>query len=139
MSHDQRRGAHLASDKTEPTGAPGPRPFQVIESVVEGGCREIGIEGEIDLSVADRLQEAIAGCQGDPILINLRSCQFIDSTGIAVFLTANRENGSRVVLHSPTDQVLRVLEVTGLTAEGLVFANREEALAATAQALTADR
>jgi anti-anti-sigma regulatory factor len=42
---------------------------------------------------------------------------------------AARKDGRRVVVHSPTAQVLRVLTITGLTANGLVFASREEAAA----------
>lgn len=116
MSHAQRH--------------PGVSPFRLTESVVEDGCREIEVEGELDLAVADRLQQALAGCQDDRVLISLRSCRFIDSTGLAVILNADRENDSRIVLHSPSDQVLRILEVTGLTSNGLVFADREQALSA---------
>ena len=106
------------------------RRFKLAEVEIEDGCREIAVEGELDLAVADRLQQAIADCQGDRILISLESCQFIDSTGIAVVLAANSGSDSPVVLHSPCGQVLRVLELTGLTSNGLVFADREEALSA---------
>jgi anti-anti-sigma factor len=105
--------------------------FNLTETEVGDGCREIGIEGELDLAVSDQLQQAIASCQSDRILISLESCQFIDSTGIALILSAHR-GGSRIVVHSPRGQVLRVLEVTGLTANGLVFADREQALASVA-------
>lgn len=133
MSHDQRHNGDLASRSEELTGAAGIRPFKLTESVVEDGCREIEIEGELDMAVADRLQQALADGQGDRILISLKSCQFIDSTGIAVILSANHGNGSRLVLHSPRDQVLRILEVTGLTSNGYVFADREQALSALAR------
>lgn len=130
MSHDQRHTGDLGSKPEGLTGVPGVRPFRLTESVIEDGCREIEVEGELDLAVADRLQQALAGCRDDRILISLRSCQFIDSTGLAVILNAGRADGCRIVLHSPRDQVLRVLEVTGLTANGLVFADREQALSA---------
>jgi anti-anti-sigma factor len=84
-------------------------------------------------TVSDQLQEAIAGCEAEQILIGLEACQFIDSTGIAVIFRAHRSEDSRVLVHSPRDQVLRVLEVTGLTADGLVFADREQALSALAR------
>lgn len=112
------------------------RRFNLTETVVEDGCREIEVEGELDLAVADRLQQAIADCRGDQILISLESCQFIDSTGIAVILEANSGNEARVVLHSPGGQVLRVLELTGLTSNGLVFADREEALSAVVRSVS---
>lgn len=107
--------------------------FKLTESEIGDGCREIGVEGELDLAVSDQLQQAIAGCQSERILINLESCQFIDSTGIALILSAHRGSGSRIVVHSPRGQVLRLLEMTGLTANGLVFADREQALAAVVQ------
>lgn len=106
------------------------RPFKLSESAIGDGCREIAVVGELDMAVSDRLLEALAACQGDQVLINLEACQFIDSTGLAVILDAGREGGSRVLLHSPRDQVLRILEVTGLTANGLVFPDREQAMSA---------
>lgn len=109
------------------------RPFKLTESVVEDGCREIEIEGELDLAVADRLQRALADCGGDRILIDLASCQFIDSTGMALILKADQASDARIVLHSPSEQVRRTLEVTGLTSNGLVFSDREQALAAVAE------
>lgn len=132
MSHDQPRSDDLASSPAEPTADARARPFKLTESAVEDGCREIEIEGELDLAVADDLRQALAGRQGDRILISLESCQFIDSTGIAAVIEANRASDSRIVLHSPSDQVLRILEITGLTSNGLVFADRDEALSAVA-------
>ena len=40
------------------------------------------------------------------------------------------EDGRRLAVYAPSDQVLRVLSMTGLTANGLVFDSAEEALAA---------
>lgn len=133
MSHGQSHTGHPASNLEDLAGPAGARRFKVTESAVEDGAREIEIEGEIDSAVAGRLQEALANCQADRILINLESCQFIDSTGIAVIVQANRENDSRIVLHSPSGQVLRVLEITGLTSNGLVQADRQQALSAVAR------
>lgn len=130
MFHAQRRDGDPTSSSGDATAALGVRPFRLTESVVGDGLREIEIEGELDLAVAERLREALVDCQGDRILIGLASCQFIDSTGLAAILSANRGDSRRIVLHSPRDQVLRVLEVTGLTADGLVFADREQALSA---------
>jgi anti-anti-sigma factor len=106
--------------------------FRVSEREVAPGCREIRIEGELDLAVADQLQEAIARCRGEQTLIDLADCDFIDSTGIAVIVRAHREwaedGGGRLLVHSPCDQVLRILTITGLTGIGLVFESRVQAL-----------
>lgn len=133
MSQGQRHTGDPRSNPEDLAGAARARTVKLTESVVEDGCREIEIEGEIDLAVADRLQKALANCQGDRILVSLKSCQFIDSTGIAVILKANHANDSRILLHSPSDQVRRILEITGLTSNGLVFADREQALSAVVQ------
>ena len=107
--------------------------FQVSEHEIAPGCREIRVEGELDLAVADELDEAIGRSPDGQTLIDLEGCEFIDSTGIAVIVRAHRAraegSGGPIVVHSPCHQVLRVLTVTGLTGNGLVFENRDEALA----------
>lgn len=111
------------------------RTFKLIERDLGPGCREIQVEGELDLAVADQLAEGLAraGTECRQLLIGLESCEFIDSTGIAAIVHAHNEfaeRGGRVAVYAPTEQVLRVLSVTGLTANGLVFENAEEALSA---------
>jgi anti-anti-sigma factor len=109
--------------------------FKVSERDLQPGTRAVQVEGELDLAVAAQLDEiltaAAAQCKG--VLISLERCAFIDSSGIAVILRAHnrmREEGNRLVVYTPTDQVLRVLSMTGLTSNGLVFDSADEALAA---------
>jgi anti-anti-sigma factor len=119
-------------------------PFRLVEREIDGEARELLVEGELDLAVAEQLRAAL---EEDPsctqILIGLENCEFIDSTGIAVIVQAHcrlAERGGRIALYGPTRQVRRILSVTGLTENGLVFENATEALAAstsTAQALDA--
>ena len=109
------------------------RVFKLTERDLRPRCREIQVEGELDLSVAEELEEALTRAGGEcrQILIGLENCDFIDSTGIAAIVQAHnqaKERGARVAVCAPSDQVLRVLSVTGLTANGLVFDSREEAL-----------
>jgi anti-anti-sigma factor len=109
--------------------------FNVTERDLRPGCRDIQIEGELDLAVAGQLDEvltsAIADCRC--VLVGLQRCDFIDSSGIAVILRAHNRmesDGNRLVVYAPTAQVLRVLSMTGLTSNGLVFDSAEEALTA---------
>jgi anti-sigma B factor antagonist len=102
--------------------------FRLTARDLDRGFRELKVEGELDLAVADRLKERIAASGGRPVLVDLGECTFIDSTGIAVVLLARR-GGGRVAIHSPSEQVMRVLEVSGLTGDGVVFACRGEAIA----------
>ncbi len=113
-----------------------PQTFRLTELDLGSGAHEIAVVGELDLAVADRLSDAIERADGTDILISLEQCEFIDSTGLAVILRAHQtaqKNGSgRVVIHSPSRPVLRVLEVTGLTGNGFAFETREAAVAESA-------
>ena len=109
--------------------------FKVTQQELQPGCRDIRVEGELDLAVAGELDEVLAAAvaECDRILVGLQGCAFIDSSGIAVILRAHQqmeEAGRRLAVYAPVDQVLRVLSMTGLTRNGLVFDTAEEALAA---------
>ena len=110
--------------------------FKVSERDLQPGTRDIQIEGELDLAVVGQLDEILAAAaeQCKQVLVGLERCAFIDSSGIAVILRAHnrmQEDGNRLVVYAPTDQVLRVLSMTGLTENGLVFNSPEQALSAT--------
>lgn len=109
--------------------------FNVTAKDLQPGFRDIQIEGELDLAVAAQLDEVLTAAAGEcsRVLVGLDRCAFIDSSGIAVILRAHSrmsEEGNRLAVYAPSDQVLRVLTMTGLTANGLVFDSAEEALAA---------
>jgi anti-sigma B factor antagonist len=109
--------------------------FNVTERDLQPGCRDIQVEGELDLAVAGKLDEVLtaAASECSQVLVGLERCAFIDSSGIAVILRAHsrmEEEGNRLVVYAPTAQVLRVLSMTGLTGNGLVFHTAEEAIAA---------
>jgi anti-anti-sigma factor len=130
MLQHQSPSGNPAPALADPAKASAMNRFELTEIAIRDGCREIAVTGELDMAVADRLQQAIAGCEADQILVSLEECRFIDSTGIAVLLRAHRGEGPRLVAHSPSGQVLRILEVSGLTGNGFVFADREQALQA---------
>jgi anti-anti-sigma factor len=107
--------------------------FRLTERRSRSGCLEILVEGEIDLAVADQLEQALkrAASQHEEVLIGLQRCEFIDSTAIAVIVHAHNKmaaEGRRVALYGATSQVHRVLSITGLTENGLVFESLDEAL-----------
>ncbi|HEU5061953.1 MAG TPA: STAS domain-containing protein [Solirubrobacterales bacterium] len=113
--------------------------FNVSERDLRPGCRDIQVEGELDLAVAGQLDEVLAAAVGECelVLVGLERCDFIDSSGIAVILRAHNrmsEEGNRLAVYAPTAQVQRVLSMTGLTGNGLVFDNAEEALSAAGDA-----
>lgn len=117
--------------------------FNVSTRELRPGTREVQIEGELDLAVAGQLDEVLAAATAEctQVLVGLERCAFIDSSGIAVILRAHNrmeQEGNGLVVYAPTDQVLRVLSMTGLTSNGLVVDTAEEALSTLAGSDAAD-
>ncbi|HET7418055.1 MAG TPA: STAS domain-containing protein [Solirubrobacterales bacterium] len=115
-----------------------PAPFEVKVGEPDRGVRTISVRGELDLSTAPELEgpleQALDGGEGS-LLMDLSSCEFIDSTGIALIVRAwqrldSGENGRSLVICSQNEQVRRVLEITGLELSIPVHGTRDEALAA---------
>lgn len=108
--------------------------LQIAERDLGGEQCELQLDGELDLWTVDRLQAVLQRVAGanDAIAVGLENCEFVDSTGIALFLQVGRQleaKGGRLVLYGCSDQVARIFTVAGLTEAGIVFATREEALA----------
>jgi anti-anti-sigma factor len=108
--------------------------LQIAERDLGSGRCELQLEGELDLWSVERLQavlQRLANRNG-AVLVGLERCQFVDSTGIALFLQARRQleaKGGRLVLYGCSDQVLRIFTVAGLTDAGIVFDSRQAAFA----------
>jgi anti-sigma B factor antagonist len=124
---------------TRENAIPSPNPFQVGDQELEG-IRVITVSGELDLSTAPRLEEPLdaALASGDAkVVIDLSGCEFIDSTGIALIVRAwqrldgeNETNGTgHFALCGLSDQVRRLLEVSGLESSLPIFDSCDEARA----------
>ena len=81
----------------------------------------IRVKGEVDLSNAARIEEAINSACGEkptrPIVLDLCHLEFIDSTGLSVLVQAtrrSRENGNRLQVRGAGGQVRRILEIAGV-------------------------
>jgi anti-anti-sigma factor len=108
--------------------------LQIAERDLGRGRCELRLEGELDLWSVERLQVVLqrVARSNDAVLVGLQECQFVDSTGIALFLQVRRQledKGGRLVLYGCSDQVLRIFTVAGLTDAGIVFDTRKAALA----------
>jgi len=108
--------------------------LQIAESSIGPDRCEVQLEGELDLRSIERLQAVLGRVARDnsAIVVGLQSCDFVDSTGIALFLQVRRQleaEGGRLVLYGCNDQVLRIFTVAGLTDDGLVFDSRDDAIA----------
>jgi anti-sigma B factor antagonist len=107
--------------------------LQIAESSIGRERCELRLEGELDLWSVERLQAVLQRVARDhnAIVVDLDRCNFVDSTGIALFLQVRRQleaQGGRLVIYGCSDQVLRIFSVAGLTDAGIVFDSRGEAL-----------
>ncbi|HET7121116.1 MAG TPA: STAS domain-containing protein [Solirubrobacterales bacterium] len=112
----------------------GGRILRIGESEIGLGRCELRLEGELDLWSAERLQMVLqrVAKKHEEVVVGLDSCDFVDSTGIAVFLQAHRQlhdKGGRLVLYGCSDQVLRIFTVAGLVDSGLIYETRADAIA----------
>jgi anti-sigma B factor antagonist len=108
--------------------------LRIAESSIGTSRCELRLEGELDLWSVERLQAVLQRVTRahSAVVVGLESCEFVDSTGIALFLQVRRrlqDEGGRLVLYGCSDQVQRIFEVAGLTDAGIVFGSRREALA----------
>lgn len=116
-----------------------PAPFETSIAEVDG-VRVIAVRGELDLSTAPGLEgplEDALGAGDALLLIDLVECEFIDSTGIAMIVHAwqrldsgNGDGDGRLVICSQSDQVRRILEISGLDRSIPIHPSRDEGLAA---------
>ena len=95
--------------------------------------RVVAVGGEFGLPDVDRLQVMLDDAAADEasVVVGLEGCRFIDSMALAALVRAHNgfaAAGRRLVIAGPTGQVRRVLEISGLALDGLVFADVEAAL-----------
>jgi anti-anti-sigma factor len=107
--------------------------LRIAESSIGEERCELQLAGEVDLWSVERLQAVLqrVARENKAILVGLESCDFVDSTGIALFLQVRRQlqnEGGRLVIYGCSDQVARIFEVAGLIDAGIVFPSRGEAI-----------
>jgi len=92
----------------------------VVRSAENDGARIVAFAGELDLANAGTAESALEGSLADatmPVVVDMRELEFIDSTGIALLVSAlSRNEGGVRISFIPSDSpaVTRVLELTGL-------------------------
>jgi anti-anti-sigma factor len=90
-----------------------------ISSVLDGSTVRVTLQGELDLSGAQQMEERMAAIDEDGparLVIDLGALAFIDSTGLRLLLQADtraRERGYELLLCPGPPAVQRVFEVTG--------------------------
>jgi anti-sigma B factor antagonist len=94
--------------------------FSVHVAPRAGGGTDVAVFGELDLATAGKVEAAINEAIAAPgqVVIDLRACGFVDSTGIAALVKAAvrlQEQDRGLLLKGVKERVIRILELTGIT------------------------
>jgi anti-anti-sigma factor len=78
------------------------------------------LAGELDMSTAPLLREALDGHPGEVLCIDMRDVPFMDSMGAHVLANTAQTLADRgcLIIHEPRPNVARVFELLGLTQDG---------------------
>jgi anti-sigma B factor antagonist len=96
----------------------------------------VAVHGEVDISVAEALEEALGGAIRDSVgafVVDLSDLDFIESSGLHVLQRARallgREDRALAIV-CPHGPVRRVFELSGMSELFALYGSREEAAAA---------
>lgn len=87
---------------------------------LENNFWDINLEGELDVSTADKLKEYLHGLVEQEVVdmkINLSNLEYIDSTGLGVMigvLKKLRINDKEIYIINPKSNVKKIFTITGL-------------------------
>jgi anti-sigma B factor antagonist len=107
--------------------------FDVQTEILPGGGVVLRVSGELDLASVSSMEDALAAVTGDPTVVDLSGCTFLDSSGVRLLASSGRtttESGRRFGIVSADPGLLRVLEITGVDTMLAVHPSVESALAA---------
>ncbi len=94
--------------------------------------RVVGVRGELSLPDVDRLQKLLAETDADEgVVIGLEGCELIDSIALAAVFRARDDfarDDRRLVIGGPNEHVRRILQISGLDIDGVVYESVERAL-----------
>jgi anti-anti-sigma factor len=100
---------------------------------LNNGIGLIKLTGRLDIPGAGQIETRFAGyCAGEGVrvVVDLSDVDFLASIGIRLFITNAKSLSSRngkMALLGPSDEVKRVLEITGIPAVIPVYSNLESA------------
>jgi anti-sigma B factor antagonist len=74
------------------------------------------VHGELDIATAPRLREQIDRLRrrGRTVIVDLSAVTFMDSTGLAMLMSAQEAGDAALTLRRPSAAVRRVFELAGL-------------------------
>ena len=86
----------------------------------DDGTYVVTVSGELDLYSAPQLESELAGLDQNNVqrvVVDLTECEFIDSTALALLVTANKRLGAaqdRFAIVTADRNIRKIFEITGL-------------------------
>lgn len=105
-----------------------------VEVRSEGQAAIIVVRGELDLATSPELEDRLRNlCDSGnaQVVIDLRELEFMDSTGLSIIVKAHQrltETGRRLSIVRGSQQVQRLLDLTGVSERLQLFDTPEEVL-----------
>ena len=107
--------------------------FAIERTELGAGMMEISVAGFLDAHTFEQLEESIQEAFGEgmfKVIVDLEHVEYISSAGAGVFIGAlseSQENGGNIVLVGPSDGVMQVFDLLGLTQIFRIAASRGQA------------
>ena len=89
-----------------------------LEPISVGDCTVVRVTGDIDLSTAPGLRDALTRSGAEHMVVDLRGVAFLDSTGLGVLVGALkrlRRSGGSLKIVTSGGRVRRLFELTNLS------------------------
>ncbi len=105
----------------------------LMDRRADGGAVTLTVTGELDLVSSPVLERALADSDGDPVIVDLRGLEFMDSAGLHVLIQAHQrlhDAGRRLALVRAGPHVQRLFDLTGVS-ESLTIVDSPDAALAT--------
>ncbi len=109
--------------------------FSIEQEDVNNEIRVIHITGYLDAHTFQELDDVILGIFDEGIFklaVNLEAVNYISSAGAGVFIGAHgpaKENGGDIILVNPTESVMRVFDLLGITQLFNIVGSLDDAMA----------
>ena len=109
-----------------------------VDVATAGFGTVVAIAGELDIATTPQVREAFSSpavVEGGGVLVDLTGVTFMDSTGLGMFLTLDRdlrERGARLAIACPEGAARLLFDVAGVNEILPLYPSREDAEAAMA-------
>jgi len=83
-----------------------------ITTASRNGAAIVSVSGELDITTAWQLEDAILACDGNkPVIVDITALTFIDSSGVHVLLGERSSHRPKALVVEPESHIARVLDI----------------------------